>query len=85
MSDGITRIATERMKQAKKWGTGHDMECHPDGSLADAAAYLAAFSTRVTSELGSHIANKHPGDRIAHLTIAGALCAAEIDRLESSK
>lgn len=80
---GIEQIAEERAKQVVKWGINHDSECHSDKSLANAAAYLAAAREgHPPSELGAYLANKHPDDRIMHLRIAGALCAAEIDRLE---
>lgn len=81
---GIELIAAERAKQVMKWGTHHDIECHDDHSLANAAAYLAAAREgHPPSELGRYLALHHEGDRIAHLAIAGALCAAEIDRLRA--
>lgn len=80
---GMELIEVERAKQLRKWGTEHDKECHNDQSLANAAAYLAAAREgHPPSELGAYLANRYRNDRIMHLAIAGALCAAEIDRLQ---
>lgn len=79
--DGVTLIAAERARQVSKegWDSGHDDE-HDDGSIAKAAACYA---------LGSNLHwpwsfewwKPTPNDRRRELVKAGALIAAEIDRL----
>jgi hypothetical protein len=90
---GIERIAAERERQvsAEGWTPEHDDE-HADGSLARAAARYAEQAGNDWSE--STIAPygwpwddkwwKPTGDAVRDLTKAGALIAAEIDRLERS-
>lgn len=67
---GVELIAAERERQLEKWGVEHDAD-HVDGELAIRAAELAANGTdaHVTDEL------------LQQLTIAGALIAAELDRV----
>ena len=90
--DGISRIARERKRQIEEehWTHRHD-EGHTNGALAVNAAALAVNGT------DAHIAHpdldegedydefglvkKHAENRIRQLEIAGALLAAEIDRL----
>lgn len=91
---GVSIIAAERQRQLEKhdWSEGHD-DTHDDGELASAAACYAmpsavrAFKSRV----GSYRSNiwpfeerywkPTPEDRVRELAKAGALIAAEIDRL----
>ena len=89
--DGIELIAEERSRQVREKGydAEHDDE-HVNREIATTAAQLLAhYSTdgRVgISRWGScdnwHIIEKHGGNAIRLLSIAGALCAAEIDRLQ---
>jgi hypothetical protein len=85
---GAEMIAAERKRQIKdeKWSPWHD-DTHLDGELANAAATYA-----MTPELRA-LTNPWPwpwddkwwkpsGDRIRDLVKAGALIAAEIDRLQ---
>lgn len=94
--EGIERIAAERKRQVEEEGytTEHDDE-HTDGSLAEAAAsYCLATSSGVNRcALAHDLWPWHDGefntmasvtkrrDRVRDLTKAGALIAAEIDRL----
>lgn len=87
--DGCSLIAAERARQvyAEGWTPEHDDE-HEGDDLALAAACYAMPPDRY---LRSHQpplswpweeAYWKPGDRIRELVKAGALCAAEIDRLQ---
>jgi hypothetical protein len=88
--DGIERIASERKRQIEEegWTAEHDDQ-HEDSGLAKAAASYAYPRTE-----GEHLSWKAalwpwadgwyrpcPNNRIRELEKAGALCAAEIDRL----
>jgi hypothetical protein len=87
---GIALIAAERERQIteKSWTPEND-DTHNRGDLAKAAAacilndqYGAVFNT---PQWGLRLAEKHRGDRVRQLVIAGALVAAEIDRLQRVK
>lgn len=90
---GVDRIARERRRQVEVegWTPEHD-DGHTDGILALAGAAMAVESTgpegHVRSDLfGAHpwvgdLVDKHHGDPIRCLEVAGALIAAEMDRLE---
>jgi hypothetical protein len=89
MKTGIERIADERKRQtaSEGWTPEHDAH-HAAGELGWAAAHYAAPGPAVHEENGEPIwpfddefNKKHKHDRIRQLEIAGALCAAEIDRL----
>lgn len=96
MKKGIELIAIERERQITEegWTSGHDQE-HNRGELALAsAAYASAELYRRTTSEGydntPHIWpfdasswKPTPKDRIRELVKAGALIAAEIDRLNS--
>jgi len=82
---GIELIYAERERQinAEGWTFEHDDQ-HDDGELAMAAACYAAWPQDTLYGLWPFDAEwdkrkKH--DRIRQLTIAGALIAAELDRL----
>jgi hypothetical protein len=91
---GVGLIAAERERQVSKegWTPEHD-DAHEMGELAAAAiAYASPFESIKARSL---ICEEHvcevwpwdpeafkPGDRIRDLTKAGALIAAEIDRLQ---
>lgn len=92
--NGAELITAERKAQTSVhgWTDEHDDQ-HQAGELANAAAYLAATRPgHPPSEIGAYLANKNritgSGEaaardmRVKHLVIAGALCAAEIDRLQ---
>lgn len=91
MKTGIELIAEERQRQitAEGWTAAHDDD-HDSCELAKAAAWYA-----LPSNWREHIAKRgiiplwpwtedaKPGpDRVRELTKAGALIAAEIDRLQ---
>ena len=77
MKSGIERIAEERQKQIEKHG--RDAE-HDKGYENDILSTVAAqLAIRVPDNW--KLLDRHP-DRIEQLTIAGALLAAEIDRLQ---
>lgn len=94
---GIERIAQERQEQIEKhgWTILHDVEHERNGSLAQFAAQLAlpdddssvaapwgecpAVSDKL-EEAAAHVMRK---PRIGRLAVAGALIAAEIDRLQA--
>lgn len=94
-SDGVALIAAERKRQVDEegWGEQHDDD-HTDESMAWAAACYAAPGDIYRSfSLSGEWRFRDPWpwerkwdkrlkhDRIRQLTIAGALIAAEIDRL----
>jgi hypothetical protein len=89
---GAQRIASERERQQAKlgWTVEHDAE-HDDGSLAMAAVCYAAQAAdgRFYGEGGErgNVLRNPPNDafRIRLLEKAGALIAAEIDRLLASE
>lgn len=77
---GIARIAGERAKQLTRWSANHD-DGHTAGELVEAARDLLRTVEDPCLDKGLwNLARKHP-DPIEQLTIAGALIAAEIDRL----
>ena len=89
--NGVERIAAERRRQIEEegWAPEHDV-AHSNGSLAEAAACYASHEYRGGSKLpppnwpwGGHWWK--PGDRLRELTKAGALIAAEIDRIQASE
>lgn len=96
MKTGIELIADERQRQieVEGWTREHDA-IHVNGELSEAAAaYALADLYRRTASKG-YCNTPHcwpfsldwwkpsPGDRIKELTKAGALIAAEIDRLQN--
>jgi hypothetical protein len=95
--DGAGRIACERVRQKQKWRDVHDDE-HDRADLAIVAAQIAVHETDASVEcpadlwegLDDHsdpwgLIAKHRYDRVRQLTIAGALIAAEIDRLQRAQ
>lgn len=86
---GIERIAKERQRQieAEGWTPEHD-DGHDNGSLIRAAAmYLGAADGAITDDMlrfwpWSMDWWKPSDDPMRNLEKAGALIAAEIDRLE---
>lgn len=93
MKSGIELIAEERWEQVYKhsWGMDHDAD-HQYGELAKNAAALAVIGTDADiTEIGEPfeddwgLCEKLKGDRLKALIVAGALIAAEIDRLQSKK
>lgn len=89
MKTGIELIEEERKRQVsvEGWTFAHDDE-HVDGQLARAAACYALPPGRQESAFerywpwGSAWWKPSPDNRIRDLTKAGALIAAEIDRLK---
>lgn len=91
MRSGVSRISAERARQIGEegWSPEHDDE-HADGQMAWAAVCYAAPGK--VYRVGSRPYDPWPWaerwdkrtehDRIRQLTIAGALIAAEIDRLQ---
>jgi len=87
---GVELIDVERARQMRVegWTLEHDDE-HDDGSLAAAASCLAAEGTDAEFIWPGYelswikvLRDKHAtSDRMRQLVIAGALIAAEIDRL----
>ena len=92
---GVERIAAERQRQIERWGatSEHDV-AHRDGQLARAAArYALPPAVRDVTILSTTVGRFvwpgtgyarwefHPGERLRELEKAGALIAAEIDRL----
>ena len=91
--NGIERIVKERKRQTDnyRWDSNHDKQ-HEDESLALAACYYALPNKYESSLLelwpkswSVVYANKHSGGRIRDLEKAGALIAAEIDRIIEGK
>ena len=92
MKTGIELIADERQRQISDegWTPGHDDE-HEEGSLAQAAAcYAMPLWSRRHDQQGlpqiwpwyAEWWKPTPDDRVRELVKAGALIAAEIDRLQ---
>lgn len=97
MKSGVEQIAEERQRQVEKegWTPEHDGE-HSDGSLARAAACYAVEGRAMMTVTEQGVPYKaprqwpaswhpkwwKPKDRIRDLVRAGALIAAEIDRLQ---
>lgn len=91
MKTGIEIIAEERRRQIEKegWTSAHDQD-HDSCELAFAAAtYALPPHTQTRRILKEHLWPWEPrwwkpsDDRIRELAKAGALIAAEIDRLQS--
>ena len=92
--DGISDIILERARQitVERYTTEHDDQ-HTDGSISDAAAcYASTPKTREESDLlitcwpwDAEYWKPTPNDRIKELTKAGALIAAEIERLQRNE
>jgi hypothetical protein len=89
-SDGARAIELERVEQRKRWGDDHDDE-HDEGELLYAAICYAQFRLddphyppeRVPDAWPFEPENWHAHrDRRRNLVKAGALIAAEIDRLD---
>jgi hypothetical protein len=93
-ADGAALIAAERWRQVEVegWAPKYD-DLRDDGSLAGAAACLAVEGTAgeflwvgYGESWMRALREKHAdGDRVRQLVIAGALIAAEIDRLQRMK
>lgn len=92
VAEGVKRIAAERQRQIEKegWTPEHDDD-HEHGELAVAAAWYAVHGTDAIIEY-PHDAPEgsgwpwgaqwcKPEDTVRNLERAGALIAAEIDRL----
>lgn len=100
MKTGIELIAEERQRQINEegWTPEHDAQ-HTEGELANAAAYYAMTEDLIKfidnewgNDMHLHIwpfdlewLKRTPEDRIRELQKAGALIAAEIDRLIAKK
>ena len=89
---GIELITEERQEQIEKhgWTLEHDSEEHGEGELAIVAAHLAVGHTIAALDLsesvpiwGENIFDDIKDDKIHRLKVAGALIAAEIDRLKA--
>lgn len=84
MTAGVSRILREREHQIRKWSKKHDAT-HKKGELANAASFLALtnikHSFKETPQWVYRLRCKYSEDRIRQLEIAGALIAAEIERL----
>lgn len=93
---GVELITIERQRQidVEGWTPQHD-DKHRYGNLAVNAAVLAAYPTDLIirhpdyseDELVDpwNLIARHESDRIRQLVIAGALIAAEIDRLQRGR
>lgn len=84
--DGAERIALERARQRQYWTDTHD-DSHDAGELAAAAVSYTLYADLPAADTPPGMwpwdkADWRPtGDPITQLTKAGALLAAEIDRL----
>jgi hypothetical protein len=92
-ADGVALIASERRRQveAEGWTPEHDDEHTGEGLAAAAACYarppkLRPFAVRECGQTPLIWPWEpkwwKPGDRVRELVKAGALIAAEIDRLQ---
>ena len=98
--NGIERIAAERQRQIDEegWTVGHDSE-HVNGELAGAGAAYANAAAMQSAHYRPNVQVfpvspywgwsiewwKPSADPIRNLEKAGALCAAEIDRLLAAR
>jgi hypothetical protein len=94
-SEGVRLIAAERARQVTEegWTAEHDAE-HGGGQLARAAACYALHAAQVPRIDGQRIGSAWPWpgewefkpaeDQVRTLVKAGALIAAEIDRLATA-
>lgn len=90
---GADMIQAERARQKTSEGyTARHDAAHDQGELGWAAAHYAAPGPVVHEENGALVwpfggacDKKQKHDRIRQLTIAGAFCAAEIDRLKQAE
>lgn len=96
MKTGLDLITEERQRQItdEGWSAEHD-DAHTDGQLADAAAFYAMTEDAldfIDEEMGADMhlhfwpfdlkwCKRTPNNRIKQLQKAGALIAAELDRL----
>lgn len=87
MKNGIDLIKEERIEQIEKHGYNpdYDNKHHSDGELLRFAIYLIQsnndnFPKGFTED---HVLQFFLKSRIKQLTVAGALIAAEIDRLQN--
>ena len=80
-NSGVAEILNERERQihAKGHTAATDDDRRGDGSLARFAGYIAREQPMCA--LADHVLTKYADNRIHQLAIAGALIAAEIDRL----
>jgi len=100
MESGIEVITKERKRQIEKEGyTSLNDQEYQEGELANAAAYYALTDELIDfmdqnwgNDMHLHIwpfdlnsIKKTPKDRIRELAKAGALIAAEIDRINNIK
>lgn len=92
MKTGIELIAEERQEQIEKhkWTKQHDRDTHYNGELVRAACAIAYVTPSedlnaviLAPDWAWEIRDKIESDRIHCLKVAGALLAAEIDRLQS--
>lgn len=83
MPTGIELIAAERKRQveAEGWTLEHD-DNHKTGELSDAAACYALGKRTAAWPWSIDWWKPTPDDRVRELVKAGALIAAEIDRLQ---
>ena len=77
MKTGISQISAERAIQLAKWSPEHDNE-HYRGQLVFAAI---ALLRNTHHSWGLTERTRKEGGRVRQLIVAGALIAAEIDRL----
>lgn len=88
LSPGALRILCERLRQvdAEGWTLEHDAQEHADGALAQVAAELC-FSAASGEPLFDRwgLVEKHYDNPAKMLEIAGALCAAELDRIDPGR
>lgn len=84
---GIERIRKERIEQIVKHGKIDDIKDNPYGQLKDAAMYILSadpsYWPLAWNESWKEKFDKK--DQIEKLVVAGALIAAEIDRLTEEK
>lgn len=78
---GVELIAEERAKQLSKWGNDHD-DGHTNSELIRAAVNLLDFyyGHMLVDDFWELVLKNQ--DPISQLKIAGALIAAEIDRIQ---
>lgn len=98
MKTGVELIAAERARQVERegWTPQHD-DAHSTGEMADAAACYASLSSAQSRDVDSCADYAlpdswpwdadwwKPKDRLRNLVRAGALIAAEIDRVQRAE
>ncbi len=87
MRNGIERITDERNRQRERWTASHDDTLTQGELVQNAAALCCGLPPGLRPQTGEPqdlwgLVERHKANRLHQLAIAGALIAAEIERVE---